>query len=133
MATLTATPKVGRFGNLLIGYAGSFKVGQQFFRAASRLQSPTMEALLGHVTTDEKDWALLIIENKRIFEVDETFAVIEAYKENGYSYGAIGSGAHPALGALNVSAEDESALMRALEASEAHTTSVRKPFTIVSL
>ena len=27
LASLIATPKVGRFGNLLLGYSGSFRVG----------------------------------------------------------------------------------------------------------
>ena len=133
VASLTATPKVGKFGNLLIGFAGSFAVGQLFFKAAAKYQTPTMEVLMNSVQTEEKDWSLLFVENGRIFEVGDDLSIIEAIKIKGISYGAIGSGAQPALGALSVSSEDEGSLMRALEAAEAHTTNVRKPFRIVSL
>ena len=32
LASLIATPKVGRFGNLLLGYSGSFRVGAMYFK-----------------------------------------------------------------------------------------------------
>lgn len=132
----TATPKIARFGDLLIGYAGSFRAGQQFFKVAQKIAQPTLEGLLGAVKADDQDWNLLVIEHGRIYEVMSDLAVIEARKEDGVSYSAIGDGQAVALGALYIEAEpssDESSLMRCLEASAEHTTTVRKPFLILGL
>jgi ATP-dependent protease HslVU (ClpYQ) peptidase subunit len=134
LCSTTATPKVGRFGNILMGYAGSFHIGQKFWKVAAKAHQPTMEQVLESVKTDEKDWSLLFVENGRIFEVSDDYSVIEARKSSdGSIYGSIGSGAAVALGSLYTSNEDESALMRALEASQEHCTAVRGPFLIVSL
>jgi len=136
LCSTTATPKVGRFGNLLIGYAGSFRAGQQFFKVAARSHQPMMEQLLESVKPDDKEWSLLFVENGRIYEVQNDFSVIEARRLDGVSYGAIGTGASSALGALYVESSespDEGSLMRCLEASSEHCPSVRAPFKIVSL
>lgn len=132
----TATLKIGRFGNLLMGYAGSFRAGQQFFKVAAKAHLPTMEQLLESVKPDDNDWTLLVIENCRIYEVSNDFAVIEASKEHGISYGAIGTGQATALGALYVATSeqpDEGSLMRCLEASAEHCPTVRGPFHLLSV
>ena len=133
VASVSASPKCGKFGNLLIGFAGSWKVGQQIFEMAGKANQPTMKQILDNFTTEIKEWSLLFVENGKIYEVDEDLACLEAITTKGVSYSAIGSGAPVALGALYLSHEDESSLMRALEASAEHTPNVRAPFRIVSL
>jgi 20S proteasome alpha/beta subunit len=136
VCSTTATPKIARFGDLLLGYAGSFRVGQQFFKVAQKAHMPSLEQLLESIQPADNDFSLLAIEHGRIYEVMPDLAVIEAKKEDGVSYGAIGTGQAAALGALYIEADetsDESSLMRCLEASAEHTTNVRKPFTILGL
>ena len=133
ISTTTATPKCGQFGNLLIGFSGNWKAGQIMFDMARKANQPTMAQLLENYQTELKDWNFLFVENGKIYEVDEDLAAIEMMSEDGQAYGAIGSGATAALGALFVDHEDESSLMRALEASAEFTTTVRAPFRIVNL
>lgn len=133
IGAITASPKCGKFGNLLIGFSGNWKAGQTMFDMASKAHMPTMKQLLDNFQTEVKEWNFLFVENGKIYEVDEELAVLEMTNEDGYSFGAVGSGAQPALGALYVSHEDEGSLMRALEASAEFTTNVRGPFRIVGL
>lgn len=137
LCVTTSTPKAGRYGKLLMGYSGSFRVGQQFMKVAAKANYPTMEQLLESVKPETSDeWSLLFVENGRIFEVSEDFSVVESKKQGGVAYGAIGSGAGVALGALYVESSelpDEGSLMRCLEASAEHTNSVREPFEIYRL
>jgi len=137
LASLTATPKVGRFGNLLLGYSGSFKIGQMYFKVAARSHNPTLEQLLESVKLPDDlkdDWELLAIEGGHLYEISSNSGALEARKDSdGYCYGAIGSGAAPALGSLFTDHEDESSLYQALEASAMHTTNVRAPFLIIGL
>jgi len=135
LASLTATPKVGRFGNLLLGYAGSFKIGQMYFKLAGKAHNPTLEQLLESVKLPDDlkdDWELLAIENGRLYEISSNSGAIEARRDSeGYCYGAIGSGAAPALGSLYTDHEDEGSLYQALEAAAMHTTNVRSPFLVI--
>jgi len=137
LASLTSTPKVGRFGNLLLGYSGSFKVGAMYFKVASKAHNPTLEQLLESVKMPDDlkdDWELLAIEGGRLYEISSNSGAIEARRDSdGYCYGAIGSGAAPALGSLYTDHEDEGSLYQALEASAMHTTNVRSPFLVLSL
>jgi len=133
LASLSATPKVGRFGDLLIGFAGSWKAGEQMFDLASKAHMPTMRQLLDNFQTEAKDYSFLFIEDGKIYEVDDELAAVCVLEQEGVAYGAIGSGAPVALGSLFVCHDDESALMQALEAAEAHVPTVRGPFRIVSL
>jgi len=133
IGAITASPKVGKFGNLLIGFSGNWKAGQTMFDMASKAHLPTMKQLLDNFQTDVKEWNFLFVEAGKIYEVDEDLAILEMPSEKGISFGAIGSGAQPALGALYVSHEDEGSLMRALEASAEFSATVRGPFRIVGL
>ena len=137
LASLSATPKVARFGNLLIGFSGSWKAGQLFFAVAGKAHNPTLEQLLESVKLpdDVKDeWELLAIERGHLYEINSDRGMIEARKDSdGYCYGAVGSGAAPALGSLFTDHEDEGSLYQALEASAMHTTNVRSPFLIIGL
>ena len=114
-----------------MGFAGSWRAGQQFFKAAGAAYRPTLEQLLEAVDPDDKEWQLLAIEDGRLFEVQSDKGIIEARKDHGYAYGAIGTGASVALGALYVSHDDEGSLMQALSAAQEHSTRVRGPFTII--
>jgi ATP-dependent protease HslVU (ClpYQ) peptidase subunit len=133
LASTTSSPKIARFGNLLLGFAGSWRAGQQFLKAAGKNANPTLDQLLDNVETDDKEWSLLVIEQGKIYEVNGDRGIIEARKVKGYAYGAIGTGASAALGALYANHTDESDLMIALEAAQEHTTNVRGPFTVLSL
>lgn len=133
IASLSCTPKVGQFGNLLIGFAGSWKAGQQMFDLAGKSHMPTMRQLLDSFQTEVKDFSFIFVENEVIYEVDDELAAVGVLEQDGYAYSAIGSGAPVALGSLYVCHDDESALMQALEAAEAHVPTVRGPFRIVTL
>ena len=144
LASLAMTPKVARFGDLLLGFAGSWRAGSQFFAVAARAHLPSLAQLLESVKLDEEtkgEWELLAIERTgsgvRLYEVNSDRGVVETRpNREGVTYGAIGSGGAVCLGALAVSTSedpDEGALMMALEATEKHSTTVRSPFLIVSL
>ena len=144
LASLAMTPKVARFGDLLLGFAGSWRAGSQFFAVAARAHLPSLAQLLESVKLDEEtkgEWELLAIERTgsgvRLYEVNSDRGVVETRpSREGVTYGAIGSGGAVCLGALAVSTSedpDEGALMMALEATEKHSTTVRSPFLIVSL
>ena len=140
LASRSSTPKVGRYGELLLGFAGSWRAGYLWHKAASSAYSPSLDQLLDAVKLGEDlkdDWSLLAIERGTIYEINADKGSIAARPNaDGVSYGAIGSGASVALGALYVSTSerpDESSLIRALEAAEEHCTSVRSPFNILTL
>ena len=42
----TASPKIARYGNILIGFAGSWRAGQQFLEHTARLSNPTLRQIL---------------------------------------------------------------------------------------
>ena len=127
----SASPKIAKFGTMLVGFAGSWRAGQQFFDHCAILAHPTLRQALEFETT-ETDWNFLVVENSRIFEVASDRSVIEATTDEGYSYGAIGSGAPVALGALGFNYTfDRSDLLRALEVSGLHTTNVGGPYRII--
>jgi len=147
MCIRAASPKVGKFGNLLLGFVGEWRVGQQYFEAAKKMGTPTLPQLIHYVQPDvienqkadevDNSWFLLAIENERLYEIDSTKAVIEVRNVDGVSYDAIGDGGSIALGALFVAGldgqEDGSSVVRALEASAEHSPWVRYPFEIVSV
>ena len=108
-----------------------------YFKVASKAHNPTLEQLLESVKMPDDlkdDWELLAIEGGRLYEISSNSGAIEARRDSdGYCYGAIGSGAAPALGSLYTDHEDEGSLYQALEASAMHTTNVRSPFLVISL
>ena len=97
----------------------------------------TMEEVLEFVEESDlgepegEELELLVIQDRRIFEVQADLGIIESKKVKGFAYGAVGSGAATALGALYLDHEDEGSIGRALEATEEHNTKVRKPFIII--
>jgi len=130
----TASPKIARYGNILIGFAGSWRAGQQFLEHTARLSNPTLRQIL-ELETQETDWNLLVVEGSRIFEVSADKGVVEALNVEGFSYGAIGSGASIALGALGFAFPrlDRGTLRRVLGVTAEHTTTVAGPFHLIEL
>ena len=130
----SSSPKIAKYGNVLLGFAGSWRAGQQFMEHTSRLANPTLRQILD-CDTPETDWNLLVVEGSRIYEVSADKGVVEALSIEGYAYAAIGSGASVALGALGYAAPrlDRQALRRALMVTAEHTTTVAGPFHVVEL
>ena len=130
----SSSPKIAKYGNVLLGFAGSWRAGQQFMEHTSRLANPTLRQILD-CDTPETDWNLLVVEGSRIYEVSADKGVVEALSIEGYAYAAIGSGASVALGALGYAAPrlDRQALRRALMVTAEHTTTVAGPFHVIEL
>ena len=130
----TASPKIGRFGNILIGFAGSWRAGQVFLEHTAKLSNPTLRQIL-EADAPVDDWNLLVIEGSRIYEVSADKGVVEAINQYGYSYAAIGSGSSVCLGALGYASDSlsERALRRALVVTAEHTTNVGGPFSVLRL
>lgn len=129
--SLTATPKVAKVGNILVGFAGDF--GQGARAIASLRRSQSIQTFATNIRRlDLNDVELLVIERGRIYEVTQG-ACVETLARRGRNYGAVGTGAPTALGALFVDAIDKTSITRALRASEAHCSSVRGPFTILEV
>ena len=108
-----------------------------YFKVAKNAHNPTLEQLLESVKLPDDlkdDWELLAIEHGHLYEITSNSGALEARKDHdGIAYGAIGSGAAPALGSLFTDHEDEGSLYQALEAAAMHTTNVRSPFLVLSL
>ena len=130
----SSSPKIAKYGNVLLGFAGSWRAGQQFMEHTSRLANPTLRQILD-CDTPETYWNLLVVEGSRIYEVSADKGVVEALSIEGYAYAAIGSGASVALGALGYAAPrlDRQALRRALMVTAEHTTTVAGPFHVIEL
>lgn len=133
LSMIADTPKVGRFGKLLIGHAGAYGPGQEMFELAEKAERPTVASLFKQFAPKGQSWTLLAVEGWNIYELDNTRGRLKAIKRKGYAYHAIGAGAHAALGALYVRHEGPNDLLLALEAAAEHTPSVRKPFYIVGI
>jgi len=131
LASISATPKVSKFGDLLVGFAGNWRQGQRVFEVLSRTIDPTIETIIKSFKPEGEELELLVVQDRRIFEVQADLGIIESKKVKGFAYGAVGSGAATALGALYLDHEDEGSIGRALEATEEHNTKVRKPFIII--
>ena len=129
--TLAATPKVKRIGNLLVGFSGSWKAGLSAFRAFERY--PDVNKFCQSFITNETGWNLLVIQDRKIYEIAEDLAPVEILPGEEVTYGAIGSGVSTALGSLYSDSLDARSVINALEAAEAHVVNVRRPFVIIEL
>jgi ATP-dependent protease HslVU (ClpYQ) peptidase subunit len=130
LCATTPTPKVHRVHDYLIGFAGSWRAGQQCVAQAQRLNKPTLRDIIDFETS-ETDWNLLIVENHRLWEVSSDRGLIEAE-----DYLAIGSGASVCLGALAMVSSRglrPADLEAALTVTSWHTTTVAGPFHILEL
>lgn len=134
LCNTSASPKIARFGNLLVGFAGSWRGGQRVLEQLAVVHSPTLATVLG-LEWDESDLTLLVVEGRRIYEVNPDRGVIEANDQDGIAYAAIGSGAAVAMGAMCFagSSLSGSSIKRVLGAAAEHTTSVRGPYEVIEM
>ena len=123
---LVATPKVAKFGNTLVGFAGSFREGKRAFYALERQTYGSVAAYL------ERNWRkddygeteFLILEQGKVYELGNDGALLELARD----YGAIGNGAGVALGAMGMQHISLKCLQEALAVVEAHVPQIRSPF-----
>lgn len=135
-ASITNRPKLELVGSALVAWSGSLGHAQHamaFVRgfdlsSESLLDGSFVAGLREHCSKFDKDFSasLLIAVDGALFEVDSGFGVTEP----ACKFGALGSGSAVALGALHAldSSPVVMRLHRALEASEAMTTGVRRPW-----
>ena len=133
--SLTATPKVLRVDKTLVGFAGDFRAGAKAFRLLER--ATTQRSLVHYLEgiwrkEDYAETEFLFVENGRVYEITQDGAVLEAVKhDDGTCYGAIGSGASVALGALFTERIDLNSVLNAIKASAAHSPSIRLPAVVL--
>lgn len=128
-----ASPKVGKFGDKLLGFAGSWE-GLRVMEIAKRHPALSIrEVLFKAGRFEDDDLSMLCIERNKLFLIHSSTFVIEQAKKRGVVYAAIGSGDAVALGSLYSSALDRDSLVTALKASAFHTPHVRGPFKIFNL
>ncbi|QKC99208.1 hypothetical protein [Mesorhizobium sp. NZP2298] len=125
--------KVFRNGAYVIGFTGSFRVGQLLqFAKLPAIKGDLLAHLITAVVPVIKDIAgkevdeLLIGTAGRLFKVSSDYSVAE-YPH----YAAAGTGELVALGRLHGSlGAPEQRVVAALEAAQAHCSSVRAPFFV---
>ena len=98
--TISNTPKVKQIGDLLVGFAGSWRGGYLAMKSLERLANPSVEQFVNQYPNDEKGWSLLVIEKGKIYEIDDDKSVTEIKGDKDGAYGAIGSGTAVALGVI---------------------------------
>jgi|SRR5665213_1575705 len=126
------TPKVGRFGDKLIGFAGSWD-GQRVLDIAARHSELTYAEILFRAGTLKPGQTILCVENGKLLFTQDDKEILLRRKRAGISYDAIGSGSPHALGSLFSWHDGREALASSLKAAEAHNPFVRGPFKIVSI
>ena len=131
--TISNTPKVKQIGDLLVGFAGSWRGGYLATKSLERLANPSVEQFVNQYPNDEKGWSLLVIEKGKIYEIDDDKSVTEIKGDKDGAYGAIGSGTAVALGALYTDHIDRASIVNALKATQAHFSNVREPFTMIEI
>ncbi len=129
----STSPKVAKFANFLLGFAGQYGPGQAFLKAAKENPKYTIQSLVRNVKVSSTDWTLLCADKSGVYEIDGGRGILRMKKREGCAYGAIGSGTAVALGSLYAWHDSEEALRTALKAAAEHTNRVRAPFRIVSL
>lgn len=151
-------PKIFKKGDFLIGYAGSFRIGQLLrykFTPPKKgrgrvdiyqyMVSEWMDALrkvvkdAGAIKVEDNleemtGCSIMVAYKGRLFIIDEDFQVGEVT----HPYAAIGSGAATALGSLYstnkiITLKPEERIQLALEASSTFCTTVRAPFNVDSI
>jgi hypothetical protein len=130
--TNVSTPKVGRFGDKLIGFAGSWE-GQRVLDIAARHPELTYAEVLFRSGPLKEGIRILCVENGKLLFSQEDKEILVRRKRHGISYDAIGSGSPHALGSLYSWHDGREALISSLKAAEAHNPFVRGPFKIVTL
>ena len=129
--TISATPKVKNIRGVLVGFAGSWRVGQQAFRTIAKMRAISLETFANTFKTDENDWSLLWIQNGKLYEIGADMSYIEQKVVKSSAYCSIGTGASVALGALAVDNTGKKSVLNALRAAESHIITVRRPFVVI--
>lgn len=125
---ITVTPKAKQIGNALVGFSGSWRTGQQVFKAFERMGKPNLDQFVANFVATDDDWTVLFAQAGKLYEVQADKSTVEIAETAGGMFHAIGSGAGPALGSLYVDHVDRVSVTTALEASQAFISQVRGPF-----
>jgi hypothetical protein len=130
--SLMADPKVMRFDQTLVGYAGDIAQGRKAFRwLMDSAALSKVNAFERHWTKDEfGDTDFLFIEQGRIYELSSG-AVIRIREVDEASYAAIGEGSAVALGALYVDHIDLRSVLQAIDAAIAHVPGIYGPPMVI--
>ena len=153
-ATIYKTPKVFKIGDAIVGYSGSYRMGQIIQYQAPHLDKllciqdplrhlvnewiPKVQELLTQAKQSKLDNSVQISGGcfllgymGRLFSVEENFSILESDD----NYAAYGSGYLYALGSLHSTIRTKltpkKRVMFALEAAAHHNGGVAGPFTIL--
>lgn len=147
-----ANPKVFVNKEMIIGYTGSFRMGQLLqysLRLPEQKESSDMEYLVGAFTNCVRDLyrnsGLLVKVNEKeeggtflvgykgnLYRIESDFSIIQV----AHNYTACGSGQDFALGAMYATSDMQDPVRRieiALNSASEFSCSVRGPYTILSL
>jgi hypothetical protein len=131
--TTIASAKVGKFGDKLMGFSGSWE-GLRILEIAKRYpELPLTDILFKAGKFEDDDLSMLCIERRKLFVILSARQVMESSKRSGVAYEAAGSGTAHALGSLYSWHDGRDALLSSLKAAAAHNPFVRAPFKIISL
>lgn len=129
---VVASPKIGKFGDKLIGFSGDWD-GIRVLDIARRNPDLTAEELLFRVGPLKDGFALLIVERDELYFVQSEKTLIRRRKNHGRVYDAIGSGAPIALGALYRAHADRHDLTESVRAASFHNPHCGGHTKVVSL
>lgn len=113
------TPKIGRFGDLLIGYAGSWSGGRKLFNFIDKNYKPPYEwdvpKIFDEFSIKDKDLSALVVCRGHLYLYDDG-ACVEILRVGlrRVAYAAIGTGENLALGALFAGGSIEEAVQAAI-------------------
>ena len=130
--TSVTTPKVGRFGDKLLGFANSWE-GQRVLDCAARHPELSYAEVLFRAGPLKDGVHILCVENGKLLFSQADKEILVRRKRGRVAYDAIGSGSPHALGSLFTWHEGRESLVSSLKAAEAHNPFVRHPFKIISL
>lgn len=124
----SAEPKVFKFGNTLVGVAGSFRIMELV--AKSNIADPykLRDHLMQILGQSNDSWSVLLVNRDGIYELGEDYSVLK-FKE---PYAAVGAACDIATGALaalsSFSLEPIDMVKTAMDVTEHHSTMCIKPF-----
>jgi ATP-dependent protease HslVU (ClpYQ) peptidase subunit len=154
---LRADPKLFKTGDYLIGFSGSYRIGQLLMYNTNFPTAPKSDKnIFKFMSTKFIDAVVESLEDRgalkdkspdRILETEATFlvairgnlfAILEDFQvaDNSEPYSSIGSGASIALGAMSIletlEMPPEEKVNRALQSAARHNVFTRSPFTVTS-
>ena len=129
----SSSPKVFRFRNFLLGFAGSYGTGQLLRQVLREEPDLTLKQLVTRYEPPGSDWEVLLVDTMGVYEYQPHGGLIKMRSRQGCSYSAIGSGSSVALGSLYSWHDGRESLLSSLKAAATHTNRVRGPFKIVTI